>query len=138
MLRVSAPAEGALPAIGAGAPPPDAGRVDRFARAMEGAVQRVDAGPMSTRAAMQAPGPTNVTSGGVVERVTASMEARFEELRRDAFEFGTDLDVSQPSSVLVVYERQVRMTLAMMQYHALLQSADNVKGAVKQLTQMQS
>jgi hypothetical protein len=67
----------------------------------------------------------------------SSAEKRFAMVQRDAFDLGSGFDISRWESVSLAHERQLRLLSSTLEYQCVIQGAENVKNAVKTLTQLQ-
>ncbi|MFM1990965.1 MAG: hypothetical protein RJA99_3922 [Pseudomonadota bacterium] len=109
---------------------------DAFDVVMSRALERVGASGGSVHAVPRVGGQTS-PFGEVARSAFSSIERRFATIQRDALNVGAGFDVSRPESALLVYERQVRLTSSLIEYQCILQGADNLKHAIKSLTQLQ-
>jgi len=111
-----------------------------FRQAMEAATRRAGAESRvgEADASMMAVPRARGVSDGAVNASFATLESRFATIQRDGVDLGAGFDATQPASAVMALERQVRLSKSVLEYQAILQAADNVKSAVKQLVQMQS
>lgn len=118
-------------------PPSDpSGReADSFRTTMNIAQKRAS----QPEAAVSEPDRAHATSSvsGAAKSIYSSIESRFASIQRDAFDLGSGFDVTRPESAVLAYERQVRLTSSLLQYQSVIQGAENVKSAIKTLTQLQ-
>jgi hypothetical protein len=128
---------------GTGSPATGSAGASAFRDAMESASRRavpepqLDAIPKLDASLMVSPRARSVGEVAIDASIH-SLEARFATIQREGLDLGAGFDASQPASAVIALERQVRLSKSVLEYQAILQAADNVKSAVKQLVQMQS
>jgi hypothetical protein len=125
----------ARPPETAGGLRPDAGSAESFRATMNRALERSGGQERSSEARFRPEHGSAFESA--VRSTFSSLEHRFARLQRDSLDIGAGFDVSRPESVVLVHERQVRLTSALIEYQCVVQGAENVKNAIKSLTQMQ-
>lgn len=72
-----------------------------------------------------------------VNKASSELSNRYRSLEKEALDFGNGLDLHDPATAIKAIEHQAQMTTANLEFHFVLQSADDVRHTFRTLLQQQ-
>lgn len=74
---------------------------------------------------------------GQMGKASGELSNRYKSLEKEALDFGNGLDLNDPATAIKAVEHQAQMTTANLEFHFVLQSADDVRHTFRTLLQQQ-
>jgi len=74
---------------------------------------------------------------GQMSKASGELSNRYRALEKEALDFGNNLDLNDPGTAIKAVEHQAHMATANLEFHFVLQSADDVRHTFRTLFQQQ-
>jgi hypothetical protein len=74
---------------------------------------------------------------GQMGKASGELSNRYRALEKEALDFGNNLDLNDPATAIKAVEHQAQMSTANLEFHFVLQSADDVRHTFRTLFQQQ-
>lgn len=74
---------------------------------------------------------------GQMSKASGELSNRYQKLEKEALDFGNNLDLNDPATAIKAVEHQAQMSTANLEFHFVLQSADDVRHTFRTLFQQQ-